>query len=101
MRGNGKYRILALLIMRKLAQISESDPDRLNNPGKITKTDFMCYVPEKERSYFLGLCGLIDLGLVTTTFTGKHHLVTLELSEAGRVIADSLYQVPALEELLR
>ena len=103
MRGSGKYRILALLIMRELTQISERPPNSLDNPGKITKTDFMRHAPEnKERYYFLGLCGLIDLGYVTTKVAGEnqHHLVTLELTPEGRFVADSLYDVPGLMRLI-
>ena len=72
------YRIPALLIMRELTEICEENPNLLKKPGYIVKTDLLDRVPEDlKRRYFLGLRDLIELGFVSTTLTGEHHLVTL------------------------
>ncbi len=72
------YRIPALLIMRELTEICEETPNLLKKPGYIVKTDLLIRVPDShKRRYFLGLRDLIDLGFVSTTLTGEHHLVTL------------------------
>lgn len=72
------YRIPALLIMRELTEICEENPNLLIKPGYIVKSDLLNRVPDElKRRYFLGLRDLIDLGFVSTTLTGEHHLVTL------------------------
>ena len=72
------YRIAALLIMRELTEICEKTPNLLKKPGYIVKTDLLIRVSDgHKRMYFLGLRDLIDLGFVSTTLTGEHHLVTL------------------------
>lgn len=72
------YRIPALLIMRELTVTCEENPNLLIKPGYIVKSDLLNRVPDElKRRYFLGLRDLIDLGFVSTTLTGEHHLVTL------------------------